>query len=405
MNYDTYKREWVEAFTPWKREPKEDPDNSPGFSSDYESFNPKRQRFYLHAQNKHLDVYTKMAALKTSTSVVSLESYSGKEEIFQCSGTIIESVDTSSIILTTASLLRCSKVRNSIADDIKVIVHLFDGRAFDGHIEAYDFHYNVAAIRIQSDSPLPIASLAHLNDSIMIRPSQLRVTEEKSFQLRPHSNSFDLIPGDSVIALGRFNKKPYDIMAAPGEFSIDRCDYDYFECKELFMATCRITRCGIGGPLINHYGEIIGICFHDVSSIAFLPINIASIWWEHYKKYRQPRRPWLGMEVTNLYAADLEILERIISKFPEVMEGIIVEEVILGGSAEFAGLKHNDVIIQFGGRKVRSFLELFHDMWKHVGESVELVVIRASADVPLHLTMVVDEATSDKLYSWPLWEV
>lgn len=33
------------------------------------------------------------------------------------------------------------------------------------------------------------------------------------------------------------------------------------------------------------------------------------------------------MEVTNLYAVDLEILERIISKFPEVMEGIIVEEV------------------------------------------------------------------------------
>nr|XP_016506699.1 PREDICTED: uncharacterized protein LOC107824452 isoform X2 [Nicotiana tabacum] len=260
MNYDTYKREWVEAFTPWKREPKEYPDNSPGFSSDYESFNPKRQRFYLHAQNKHLDVYTKMAALKTSTSVVSLESYSGKEEIFQCSGTIIESVDTSSIILTAASLLRCSKARNSIADDIKVIVHLFDGRAFDGHIEAYDFHYNVAAIRIQSDTPLPIASLAHLNDSIMIRPSQLRVTEEKPFQLRPHSNSFHLIPGDSVIALGRFNKKPYDIMAAPGEF-------------------------------------------------------------------RQPRRPRLGMEVTNLYAVDLEILERIISKFPEVMEGIIVEEV------------------------------------------------------------------------------
>lgn len=31
---------------------------------------------------------------------------------------------------------------------------------------------------------------------------------------------------------------------------------------------------------------------------------------------------------------------------------------------------------------------------------MELVVIRASADVPLHLTMVVEEATSDKLYRY-----
>lgn len=35
------------------------------------------QGFYLNPQNKHLDVYTKRAALKVSTSVVSLKSYSG----------------------------------------------------------------------------------------------------------------------------------------------------------------------------------------------------------------------------------------------------------------------------------------------------------------------------------------
>lgn len=42
--------------------------------------------------------------------------------------------------------------------------------------------------------------------------------EYKSFQLCPHSNSFNLIPRDIVIALGRFYAKPYDITAAPGEF-------------------------------------------------------------------------------------------------------------------------------------------------------------------------------------------
>ncbi|KAK4711634.1 hypothetical protein R3W88_006147 [Solanum pinnatisectum] len=393
---------WVEAFTPWKREAKE-AQYSSYFVSEPIKLSPIEQRFYLNPRNNHLDVYTKRAALKVSTSVVSLKSYSGEKEIFKCSGTIIESVDSYCIILTTASLFRCSTSGNSIADNIKVIVHLFDGRSFDGQIESYDLHYNVAAVKIQSDTPLPIASLAHLSDSITIDPSQLRSTEDKSFQLRPHSNSFNLIPGDIVIALGRFYAKPYDITAAPGEFCIDRCDND-FECKELLKATCSIMRCGIGGPLINRYGEVIGICFYDPGSFAFLPINIASIWWEHYKKYRQSRRPSLGMEVTNLYATDLQILETIISKFPDVLKGVIVEEVIPGSSAEYAGIKPNDVIIQFGGKSIQSFLELFETMWNNVGESVELVVIRTSHDVPVHLSMVVEEFTSDKLYSWPLWE-
>ncbi|KAG5596000.1 hypothetical protein H5410_037232, partial [Solanum commersonii] len=121
-----------------------------------------------------------------------------------------------------------------------VIVHLFDERSFDGQIESYDLHYNVAAIKIQSDTPLPIASLAHLSDSIMIDLSQLRNTE-KSFQFLPQPKSFDHIPRDIVNALEHFYAKPYDITAAPGEFCIDRYDDD-LECKELLKATCKIMR-------------------------------------------------------------------------------------------------------------------------------------------------------------------
>ncbi|KAG5568824.1 hypothetical protein H5410_064170 [Solanum commersonii] len=80
-------------------------------------------------------------------------------------------------------------------------------------------------------------------------------------------------------------------------------------------------------------------------------------------------------------------------------------KVLPGSSAESAGIKHNDVIIQFGGKRIQSFLELFETMWNNVGESVELVVIRTSHDVPAHLSMVVEEVTSDKLYSWPHWEL
>ncbi|KAL7197692.1 hypothetical protein ACSBR2_020254 [Camellia fascicularis] len=42
-------------------------------------------------------------------------------------------------------------------------------------------------------------------------------------------------------------------------------------------------------------------------------------------KFRKSRRPWLGMEMTNLYAASVGKLEKIISKF-NISKGILVEE-------------------------------------------------------------------------------
>ncbi|XP_047263405.1 calcium/calmodulin-regulated receptor-like kinase 2 [Capsicum annuum] len=52
------------------------------------------------------------------------------------------------------------------------------------------------------------------------------------------------------------------------------------------MTSCRITQCGIGGPLISCSGEVIGISLEiNSTTTAFLPINIASIWWEHYEKH------------------------------------------------------------------------------------------------------------------------
>ncbi|KAG8612192.1 hypothetical protein MANES_S095408v8 [Manihot esculenta] len=365
----------------------------------------KRPKFaaLLVKHNICLDMYSKRAVLKASPSIVGLISYSGKEEIFQGSGTIIESDGNSGVILTSATLIRCRMGRNSVADDVKVVAHLSNGHSFDCQILAFDFHYNIAALKIQSesDAPLPTACLAHLDDSISVDPNQLYIREEKPFQLRPHSKSFNLIPGDTLIALGRYFIKPYDVMATTGEFSLDCCEYD---CKELLRVNCQITRCGIGGPFINYYGEVMGICFHDMGFTPFLPINVASKWWEHYKRCGEPRRPWLGMEVTNLYAADVDILEKIVQKFPNVFKGVIVEEVMAGSSADSAGISPNDVIVQFGGKTIKSFLELFEAMWDKVGDPVEVIVIRASNSVPLRLSMVVDEATSDNLYSWPLWE-
>ncbi|CAH9131847.1 unnamed protein product [Cuscuta epithymum] len=100
---------------------------------------------------------------------------------------------------------------------------------------------------------------------------------------RHHSISelFKLTPGSRVIALGRYHEE-CDIMASPGNISLEQCRFD---CKELLRSTCRITKCGIGGPLINRHAEVIGVRVFASYFTPFLPINIVSKWLKHYREF------------------------------------------------------------------------------------------------------------------------
>lgn len=65
------------------------------------------------------------------------------------------------------------------------------------------------------------------------------------------------------------------------------------------------------------------------------------------------------MELTNLYAANIGKLEKIISKF-NISKGVLVEEVIKGSPAEQAGIRRGDVIVKGGNKSVQGFLEVHH---------------------------------------------
>lgn len=349
--------------------------------------------------NMDLDIHTKRAALKASSFVVSIVSlvsrsdHTGDEPLFMASGMIIgcDVVNGKylSTILTSASLLRTSPEINTIADNIKFDVHLPDRKLCEGHLHRYDFHYNIALLKVETDTELSTASLKGLDDSI-----SLRSNEELGFE----SDVINICPGDMVVALGRFFEKPNDLMAAPGRLSLDSCNLD---CKELFRANCKISMCGIGGPLINLYGEVIGITFYDELCTPFLPTSIVSKCLENFNK-DSFCRPWLGLGMTNLYAVSLLECEKVRLRFPDISNGVFIEEVVEGSPAEHAGLCSNDIIIQFGGKPVKGFLELCVRMLEKTGVTVEIVLVRDTCQQPLHIAVKVDETSLEKLYGWPL---
>lgn len=101
---------------------------------------------------------------------------------------------------------------------LQIVVRLLDGRLCDGELCAHDFHYNIAAVRFTSDSLFSAAMLRHVDDGLNLNSSHPLFSEDKSFHLRRHSCSYTLYPGDAVIAVGRYFAKPFDLMAAAGEY-------------------------------------------------------------------------------------------------------------------------------------------------------------------------------------------
>ncbi|CAL5435185.1 unnamed protein product [Camellia sinensis] len=391
--------EKMNSVSPWKRKR---PEREGSFVIPRHSIGERFDHFVY--ANMDVDIDTKRAALKASPSVVCLTSLTVQGgKMFACSGTIIECEDVNgtfiSTILTSATLLRSPiDDANAILDDIKVDVYVMNDNPFNGHVIAYDFHFNIATISIETDVALPTAIIRPLDDSISVDPSEISGAGDnevayKSFQLHRHSNLFRLCPGDMVVAIGRSCGRTRDLMAAPGKFSLDCCKFD---CKELF-------RSGIGGPLINRYGEVIGVNFYDDVCTPFLPINIVSQCLLQFKKNRKSRRPWLGLVMTNLYAASVGKLEKIISKF-NISKGVLVEEVIKGSPAERAGILDGDVIVQCGKKVVQGFLEFYNIIWKKVGKTVGVIVIRESYAARLYLEVFVDETRADKVNRWPVPE-
>ncbi|KAL1831904.1 hypothetical protein ACET3Z_001555 [Daucus carota] len=91
-----------------------------------------------------------------------------------------------------------------------------------------------------------------------------------------------------------------------------RCDDFHHDCKELFWTSCTVTEIVVGGPVINCYGEVIGVSFALSRFNAFLLINIALKCLEDLKKIGKFQGPYLGMGVANLYTAKLEKLDELL---------------------------------------------------------------------------------------------
>ena len=245
-------------------------------------------------------------------------------------------------ILTNAHVIESS-------DSVQIA--LSTGGLFKGKVIGMDRVADLALIKIDSPDPLPVIPLGY---------------------------SEELKPGDWVMAIG----SPFGldltvtvgIVSAKGR-SLGATPYDDF-----IQTDTPINPGNSGGPLINTNGEVVGIntaVMQMGQGLGFsLPVDLAKKLIPELKANGKVTRSWLGVSVQDISLADKESLKL------GVDQGSLVREVVVDSPAYKAGLKMNDVIVEFDGHTINSSRNLPKEVvYTPAGKEISIKLVREGKNI------------------------
>ena len=260
-------------------------------------------------------------------------------------------IDSSGVVLTNSHVVE-------EADEI--LVRLYDGREFQASKPQTDPMSDLALLRIKAERPLPEARLG---------------------------DSDKLDTGDWVIAIG----SPFelDTTVSAGIISGKGRGINQIRRGKLLQTDAAINPGNSGGPLVNLDGEVVGINTAIATStggyqgIGFaIPINRAKWVARELVQNGSVRRAYLGIRID-------ETSPKIAKQAGvPVRSGVLVIDVIPGSPSADAGLKANDVIVEFAGEKVRDPRDLQDAVeQKPLDSKQALKVLRAGKTSTLELVV------------------
>jgi len=114
-----------------------------------------------------------------------------------------------------------------------------------------------------------------------------------------------------------------------------------------------VNRGNSAGPLLNQYGEVIGVVTAkllgaDIEGMGYaIPANYVMPIIMELKDLGAVRQPFIGI-------SHQEVSERFSQMFNLPSPGIVVREVVPDSPAEAAGILPDDLIVEFAGRRIAS---------------------------------------------------
>lgn len=209
------------------------------------------------------------------------------------------------------------------------------------------------------------------------------------------ADSDEVEPGEWVLAVGNpfglTNTVTAGIVSARGR-NIDLLrDLDAIES---FLQTDAAVNPGnSGGALVTADGKLLGINtaiatkngkFQGYSFA--IPINLVQRVADDIIEFGSYRRAFLGVEISTFTLADRQRL-----KVNNYTEGVVIDAIFAGGSAEAAGLLVDDLIVRVGKRTIRDLPELTELIGRaKVGEKLKLNVVRNGSVVEVIVPMLAE---------------
>lgn len=256
-----------------------------------------------------------------------------------------------------------------VADAQNVSVLLTDNRRLPARLVGADTVSDLAVLYVEAEGLIP----AEFGDSALLQV------------------------GDAVAAIGDPLGQEFRGTMTDGIVSaINRNVATNGRTMTLIQTNAALNSGNSGGPLLNCYGQVVGIntmkisAFVDSAGVEGLGFAIPSttvkeIAEQLIEKGYVSGRPSIGMEYDTV-----SILEQRLYRLPA---GALVEAVEDGGCADKAGLIAGDVILTAKGIRVESaeaLTEILYGM--SAGDSLELSVYRYRSGSQFTVTLTLDEA-------------
>ena len=215
-----------------------------------------------------------------------------------------------------------------------VTVTMYNGDTYDATVIGGDEDYDIGVIKINA-------------------------TDLQTVTL---DSSDDLNVGDHVVAIGNPLGELTFSMSEGIASSVNRAINVDGTPFNMIQVTCAINPGNSGGPLLNQFGEVVGIVSAKYSSYASesveglgfaIPINdVISMIEDIMTNGYVTNKAYLGATIGTLNQSMAQQYRYSIS------EGAFIYSVEKGGPADQAGLKLGDVITKIDGTKITSLEEL-----------------------------------------------
>ncbi|SNB47763.1 DegQ family serine endoprotease [Geobacter sp. DSM 9736] len=252
-----------------------------------------------------------------------------------------------------------------VRDAESIQVSLSNDKTYIGKVVGSDQKTDIAVIKINAKEPLPTAVLG---DSDKLQVGQWAIAIGNPFGL------------NRTVTVG--------VVSATGRSNMGIETYEDF-----IQTDTSINPGNSGGPLLNIYGEVIGINTAIVAAgqgIGFaIPINMAKQVVNQLIKKGSVTRGWLGVAIQ-------PVTEDIARSFGlDRPRGALVSEVMAGSPAEKGGIRQGDIIIRFDGKEIKDAHQLqLAAADTAVGKKVAVEVYRDGKQQSLSVTVASTESAA-----------